>query len=190
MAAKVMKVKRVRVSVSSKLRNLHPWFEGLLKNLKSEAVKKRRNDEKNNGSLLHDDELKARLDEYEIIQQRINPDLVRMKEIREKVLVPHWGHTGVEVLEHPLGKTTFTLSFEIGMFQDALKDKTLTEGEWQKVAPRILQSEALFELVKSDIVRQMAVGNAAVINKLKIAITPPSSQTPQSGQAVTAVEDE
>jgi hypothetical protein len=175
------------VGVGARLRKAHAWFENLAARTKDHAVRDRRKKERAKGPQLAPDKLVELADELEMIQRELNPLENRRREIIEQLL-PHWGHTGIEEIESPLGKTLVSTSFELGVDPESLK-KAIGDTAWQKVTMRTLQAPLLLAEGKTAAGVRDAIAGALAVRKLKVSVTSPSSRRPKSGEAAE-VEDE
>jgi hypothetical protein len=166
-------------SVDAKLRKQHPWFEDLAENAKTTAQLKRRSEERAEGPKLSEPDLKVLADRLEEIQRKLNPLLKERDAILERLL-PHWGHTGIEEIQSPLGKTRITTSHQLCVDADVLQ-KALGETLWQKLSKRIIQSDLLLAEGKANEKVRKDIGKAVKVKQMSVSFTSPSSQTPRSG---------
>lgn len=185
--AAASKPKAEPVGIGKKLRDAHPWFETQMQKTKDRAVEKRRKAEQKNGPQLDPERVAQLADMLEALQRQINPLENERREIL-KQLLPHWGHTGIEEIEHPLGKTLVSTSFELCVKPDTLKE-LVGDTVWQKITERALQAAlALEEGDRNTLVRD-AIERAAKIKKLKVSVTAPSSRRGKSGAPADGEEE-
>ena len=166
-------------SIDSKQRKANPWVDDLAKDLKAAAVGAKRASNRKKGPKLSPEQITERLDEYDKLQSEINPKEKRQKEIA-KELQAHWGHTGVEEVEHTTGKTLFSLSFQLAG-ECAKIQSGVTDAEWRRIAKRVPQAALVIALAAGNPAARKVLEKALRVKELKLQIKPPSSRTEQSG---------
>src|SRR3989338_6661013 len=165
-------------SIDSKQRKANPWVDDLAKDLKAEALGAKRAEARKGGPKLPVVDLNKLLDEYEEEQRKINQAGTRQEEIAEE-LKAHWGHTGVEEIEHRLGNTSFTLSYSLAGLSEKLKSG-ISEREGIKITKPIPQAALLLGLAATDPSVRKALAKALTVKELKLTIKAPSSRTEKS----------
>ena len=167
------------VGIGAKLRKEQPWFETLIQKAKDAAIKKRRQGERARGAELTPERIARIADELEEVQRQINPLENRRKELGLELLA-HWGHTGIEEIEHPLGKTLISTSFEMAVDPATLKEAA-GDTVWAKITERTVQAQKLLSLGRESTLVRDAIEKAVAVRKLKVSVTPPASRRPKSG---------
>lgn len=175
------------VGVSAKQRKANPWFEMLAEPVKADQIKKRRKEERAKGSELGPEQLRDIAERLEQIQVQINPLDNERKELTQK-LMAHWGHTGIEEIEHPLGKTLISTSFEITLDPAAVR-KGMSDTEWNRVTERVLQTPKVLGAGKESAKLRDVLAKGIAVRRLKVSVTPPSSRRPKSGSADDESDD-
>jgi hypothetical protein len=169
------------VNVSAKLRKASPWVEDVAKRAKNAALKKRRQEERNQGVRLRNDQLVELVDELERIQLLLNPLETRREAIVRKLL-GHWGHTGVEEIEGTLGqKTLIAPSYELCVDPQVVQS-VVSAGIWKAVTLPILQASLLVSAGQEAPQIRKAVSKALRVKKIKVTVTASSSRRPKSGK--------
>ncbi len=167
------------IAVGAKLRKVHPWFESLIQKAKDAEVLKRRKNERLKGGEIVTSRVREIADELESLQREMNPFEIRRKELTHELLV-HWGYTGLEEIEHPLGYTLISTSFEMAL-DPAVIQKALNDSQFAKVTARIIQAAKLLNEGMQHAAIRDIIERAVVVRKLKVSVTPPASRRPKSG---------
>lgn len=181
MVSKPKAPKPASVGVSAKLRAAHGWFEQLSTKAHDAAVKEKRRKLSLNGPRLSATDLIAVVDELERIQRELNPLEIRKKELVEKLAI-QWAHTGIEEIEGTLGNTLLSLSSQYVIGDPSKVQDAISEGLWNKISLRRLDPALALSAADSDTDLQALLGKHAKVAKLLLAVTPPSSRRPASGQ--------
>lgn len=170
-----------KVSMGAKLRKAHPWFDALLQGAKAAELKKRRVAERAKGPELDPAQVLATADELEELQRQINALEIRRKELGAALLA-HWAHTGVEEIEHPLGKTLISTSFELALDQEVVR-QSVSKPLWYKITERIVGAGKLLHAGDTSLPVRDVIVKAALVQRLKVSVTPPASRRPKSGMS-------
>jgi len=175
------------VSIKAVIRKAYTWFEELAAKIDEKCITKRRKEEALAGAQLTPAQLQAELDELERIQKLLNPLLVE-RENHLKKIWPHWGHTGVDEMTHPAGKSLIVTSLSYKCGDPDKLQAAIPESQWLRVSKRTLDPKlAMAEADKDEEFRKTLMAN--VIGTVKTSFYSPSSRRPKSGQP-TDEEDE
>ncbi|HUO50095.1 MAG TPA: hypothetical protein VMU25_00775 [Candidatus Paceibacterota bacterium] len=181
------------VTVDSKVRAKYPWLDEFAAARKATALDERRKKEQANGKLLSVDALKRLADEYEKIQRQINDLKNDQEKIRDMMLLPHWGHTGIQEIESSLGNTLFVPGWTLGLDQDVVQ-RRISRESWYRNSERVLKPMSLIAegdtATKKAPRERAAIMEALRVAKFQIAIIPPSSRRQKSGQSAAQDEHE
>ena len=181
------------VTVDSKVRAKYPWLDEFAAARKATALDERRKKEQANGKLLSVDALKRLADEYEKIQRQINDLKNDQEKIRDMMLLPHWGHTGIQEIESSLGNTLFVPGWTLGLDQDVVQ-RRISRESWYRNSERVLKPMSLIaegdKATKKAPRERAAIMEALRVAKFQIAIIPPSSRRQKSGQSAAQDEHE
>lgn len=176
------------VKVNARLRKMHPWFEELMEPIKEESVRKRRKSERTRGVKLSPERLASHADALEALQKELNPLENRRREL-VKILLAHWGHTGISEIESLRGRTLITASFELCFDADEVR-REVGMAHWHALTERVLQpGRLLTEAADSPHLRE-TVEHTARVRRVKISVISPSSRRPKSGETDGDGEDD
>lgn len=175
------------VGLSADLRKAHAWVEPLAEPSKSNALQKRRVEERTKGSVLEAAKVAELVDELDALIKRVGPLEKRRKEIIAALLA-HWGHTGVEELEGMSGKALVSASFQLCLDPAAVKGK-IGETLWERVVLPVLQAEFLVAEGDRFLEARDALAEALRVRKLTMSVLSPASRGLADSEAPAPEEE-
>ncbi|MBI2609988.1 hypothetical protein HYW53_02320 [Candidatus Giovannonibacteria bacterium] len=174
------------VNISSKLRKDHRWFEKALEPIKNKLLSDKRKELALTGPKLTPRELVKIADELEEIQRELNPLLIRHKELSDQIAA-HFGHTGIKEIIGNLGRTEISTPYIIKV-DPKIIEKEMPEEMAAMTERRLVPERMLLHLQRNWDVLSAAFLKA-IMGRVSIYITLPSSQRPESGRTFDEEEE-